>query len=330
MNIKDLKLVFISLFFSIWSNLSAIYFLVLFSILLIFIIYKSRNEIRVKNHLLIIIISSLIILVINLFPLIKTLKSPDTFGGKIGIFHDTIVSYISHYIHFNEQIERHNNFTPDWKYVEIYGLIFLLLWLILTLTSLLFDTNIKIKKIQHYSLFLLIGSAIISKILFLWKGVPFPMDRTALLFSMPFYIGICVSFERMILKQKLYYIPLIIVITALSWHFANAVTFERTIEWWQNGDAKHLVSCMKEEFKQNPPNGKVKFGVEGWQYHSLAFYTEVEFKDQMDLIWTDLSNNDRHFDYVFVPNHMKDKVWKEYEIIQTFKWCTLYKLKKPI
>jgi len=147
---------------------------------------------------------------------------------------------------------------------------------------------------------------------------------------MPFYIGICVSFERMILKQKLYHIPLIIVISALTWHFAKAVTFERTIEWWQNGDAKHLVSYMKEEFKQNPPNGKVKFGVEGWQYHSLAFYTEVEFKDQMDLIWTDLSNNDRHFDYVFVPNHMKDKVWKEYEIIQTFKWCTLYKLKKPI
>jgi len=101
-SLQHLRNTFIALFLAVWSNFSTLYLLVLMVILFCIEIYNNKNKIDVKRHLIYIIISCLLIMIIIICPLIETLTSGDTFGGKTGIFQDCIVNYISpmngHYI----------------------------------------------------------------------------------------------------------------------------------------------------------------------------------------------------------------------------------------
>jgi hypothetical protein len=328
LSLQQLRNTFVALFIAVWSNFSSLYLLALMVILFCFEIYNNKKKIDVKRHLIFIAVACLVILIIIIFPLIKTLSSKDTFGGKTGLFQDCIVNYINQFIHHNSQLNRHAIFTPGWKYIEITGIIILSLWVILQLISFLFKADNRLTKIHNYSLFLILGVASIAKFLFIFFGTPYPTARTELLFSVPFYLSICIAFERIISMEKHVVIALWLIIGVLTWHFSYSVTFENTIEWWQNGDAKRVVSYLKEELNDNKSDKVLRMGVEGWQYHSLAFYTEVEFKDILTIYWTDLSSND-NWDYLFVPFNLTDKVWDNYVAIKKFKHGTLYRLKEP-
>lgn len=324
LSLTHLRNVFIALFVSIWSNFSALYFLLLFSVLTGFVIYKNRHQIDYKKHLLYIAIACSAILLVIFLPLIRTLASDQTFGGKTGIFQDCVVHYINQYIHFDHNIDRYKVCAPGWKLTEVLAVICLLFWALIHFVSFLFPTKENIAKVQYYSLALLAGIVLIVKILFIWKGVPYPTARTVLLFSMPFYSGVCATCERIILKQKNAVIALFVFISFLTFHFFSAVTFENTLEWWQNGDAKRVVAFLKEDLKNVKKDKVLVFGIEGWHYHSMAFYTEVEFKDIMKTQWTDLQTL-KGFDYVYVPFHLKDRIPNSFEVAGTFKHGILFK-----
>jgi hypothetical protein len=114
-SIPLLRNMFIALFIAVWANFSTLYLVLLISILLFLEIYKSKNKIEAKQHIIFIIVSCLMTFVIILFPLLKTLASGDTFGGNTGLFQDCIVNYISQYIHHNPKLDRHAFYMPNWK-----------------------------------------------------------------------------------------------------------------------------------------------------------------------------------------------------------------------
>ena len=309
---------------AVWSNLSAFYLLALMALLVLYETYSNREKIDFKRHLLYVAVACIVIAAINLLPLLKTVTSGDAFGGRAGLFQDSIVNYANQFIHFNSEINRLAVVGNGWKMTEVVGMILFCMWIILHLFSYFFKTDVRLSKMQHYTLFLVIGVAIIAKILFVFFDVPYPTARTQLLYSIPFYLGICVAFERIIAVKRSFIVIPWLIIVFLGWHFIYSVTFENTFEWWQNGDAKRVVRYLKEEIGESKPDRVLKLGIEAWQFPSMAFYTENEFKDVMTTHWTDLST-DGEYDYLFVPFHLAGKVWEGYEPDRRFKHGQLYK-----
>lgn len=322
---RSLKLIFFWMFISVWSNFSALYLLAGILILISYELLKKKDLETTKQHILIAIIAMSILSIIIFLPLIRTIASGETYGGKSGLFNDCIVNYINQYIHHNPKIERHMVVAPDLKLIQILGFIILLLWVSVQAFSFLYKSSPRANKMHIQTFFLIFFVALISKLLFHFNGTPFPTGRTQLLFSIPFYFGICIALERIILNTRVGYYLLGICLTFLVWHFSYSVTFRNTVEWWQNGDAKYVVSYFKENLDWNSNRKVLNLGAENWQYHSLAFYTEVEFEGKMDIHWTDLSSN-QYYDYLVVPNHRHSEVFCEYVKIKEFKFCSLYKL----
>lgn len=318
-----LKLMFFSLFIAVWSNFLSLYILAGILVLLFYHhLFIHRTE-KSKNVLICSIVYTLLIIVVVVFPLIKTLASPISYGGRNGIFQDMIVHYIRQFIHFNPMVDRHAIFVEGWLNIEIYGIIVLLLWIAFTAFSFVFEVKKEISKMQIISLFLVIFVAIISKVLFVLKGTPIPMGRTQLIFGIPFFLGICIAFERIILKRKNFASLLIVVACGMVLHFAKSFNFVNTIEWWQNGDAK-VVSSFLKSYNTSDNNSKIKrLGAENWQFHSLAFYIKSQIGDRYEIIWTDLSG-ELTFDYILVPHSRKSEVPKDYHIIKEFEKTTLF------
>ncbi|MEO6130541.1 MAG: hypothetical protein ABIQ02_01745, partial [Saprospiraceae bacterium] len=229
-------------------------------------------------------------------------------------------------IHFNPHINRHAVFAPGWKYIEVAGIVFLLLWLLFQITGTLIKSSIRLAKMQYYCLFLVFGIAVIAKFLFTFFNIPLPTGRTELLYSVPFYLGICVVFEIIILKWRFAVIQVWLITIFLCWHTYSSVNFDKTIEWWQTGDAKRVVRYLNEELVGKSNHKKLTIGIETWQYPSLAFYTETVFTDELNTQWTDLSV-DNHYDYLFVSEEKLNKVWPDYELVKKFRYGNLYKLK---
>lgn len=326
LKIKNLRYAFISLFFAVWANFSALYVLALMVVLFSYLIYSNRKTIRSKQAFMEMAVACGVIAVIIIVPLFKTLRSEESYGGKTGLFQDTVVNYIHQFIHFNPYINRHAVFAPGWKYIEVAGIVFLLLWLLFQITGMLIKSSIRLTRLQYYCLFLVLGIAGIAKFLFMVFHVPLPTGRTELLYSVPFYLGICVVFEIIILKWKFAVIPVWMITIFLGWHTYSSINFDKTFEWWQTGDAKRVVRYLHEDLggKSNPT--KLTIGIETWQYPSLAFYTETVFKDELNTQWTDLSV-DNHYDYLFVSEEKINKVWPDYDLVKKFRYGTMYKLK---
>lgn len=323
-SIKSFNLLYFCLFISIWSNFSALYLLLAVNIIILF---ENRNEIsdiKIRRYLLLSVAYSCLIGVIIIFPILKTLSSPIVYGGNTGIFQDMIVNYISLYIHHNPKIDRHLQITQDWKLIEILGIVFFLLWVALISFSLTFEANKKIKVAQNVFLFFILIVVFFSKFLFIFNQTPYPTGRTQLLFSIPFYMGICIAFERIILHRKRFIVTLYLVIILLLTHFFYSLNFVNTIDWWQNGDAKEIANFMKNEIKTNKNKQLKTLGAENWQYHSLAFYIKGQFQNSLEIIWTDLSDKNR-YDYLLVPHHRKSEVPQNYDQIKEFGKTTLYK-----
>lgn len=323
---KYLRNTFIALFLAVWSNFSALYLQLLISGLMVWVMYQHRRSIDYKRHFLYVAIANCAVLLIIFLPLLRTLASDQTFGGKTGVFQDCVVHYINQYIHFDRHINRHETWTSGWKLTEVLAVMFLLAWSLIHLISFLFPSRESLIKIQAYSLFLLAGVAALAKILFVWKGVPYPTARTVLLFSIPFYTGICATSERIIQHHRKAIFVLYLFLTLLCYHFFSAVTFENTLEWWQNGDAKRVLRYLKDDLKTAGNSEVLTFGVDGWFYHSIAFYTEKAFNGKMETKWSDLQSVEA-FDYVYASFEHQNKVPASFEAVATFKHGVLYRSK---
>lgn len=323
---KHIRNAFIALFLAVWSNFSALYLLLLISGLMVWVIYQNRRAIDYKRHFLYVAIANFTILFIIFLPLLRTLASDQTFGGKTGIFQDCVVHYVNQFIHFDRHISRREVWAPGWKLTEVLAVMFLLTWGLMHLISFLFPAPKNLIKIQAYSLFLLAGVAALAKILFVWKGVPYPTARTVLLFSIPFYTGVCATSERIIQQHKKAVILLYVFVALLCYHFFSAVTFEHTLEWWQNGDAKKVLHSLKNDLKGQKSDRELTFGVDGWFYHSIAFYTEEAFKDKMKTKWSDLQSV-ADYDYVYASFEHQNKVPGTFEVVASFKHGVLYRAK---
>jgi hypothetical protein len=259
----------------------------------------------------------------------ETMASKDTFGGKTGVFQDCVVHYINQYIHFDHHINRQEVWPSGWKLTEVLAVLFLLMWALIHFVSFLFPAKGMLAKIQFYSLALLAGVVVLVKVLFVWKGLPYPTARTELLFSMPFYLGVCATAERIILQYKKAVVILYVFVALLAYHFGSAVTFENTLEWWQNGDAKRVLTFLQNDLKDVKSDKMLVFGVDGWFYHSIAFYTEVAFKDKMKTQWSDLKSV-TEYDYVYASFEHKDKIPGSFEAVATFRHGVVYKARGKV
>jgi hypothetical protein len=329
LSLLTLRKVFIALFISVWSNFSALYFLLLFSGLIVWVVFRNRGQIDYKKHLLYVAIAGCAAMIVVFIPLMQTLASKDTFGGKTGIFQDCVVQYINQFIHFDHHISRRETWPSGLKLTEVLAALFLLTWAMMHFISFLFPAEKPLTNVQYYTLVLLAGVAVLAKSLFVWKGVPYPTARTELLFSMPFYMGVCATAERIILQYKKAVLILYVYVALLAYHFGSAVTFENTLEWWQNGDAKRVLRCLQHDLKDEKSDRILVFGVEGWYYHSIAFYTEVAFKNRMQTKWSDL-HSVAEYDYVYASFENKDKIPTSFEAVATFKHGVLYKARGKV
>jgi hypothetical protein len=313
-----------ALFIAVWSNFSAIYFIVLFGLMFLYQFYKNWKTKDMRLHFAYLYFTYIFLALVISVPFYRTLKSGETFGGKTGFFHDSVVSYIDRFIHHSPRIGRFERFNEAWLMVEISAMVLIGIWVLSQVISLILKASSNLKTLHYYTLFQCLGIVILAEILFKVAQSPFPTARTNLLFSFPFFLCLIGAFETIALRFRWILGFFTLITTFLIWQFTLCFNFENTFEWWQNGDAKRVLSYMKNDISTTKKATKIRFGVEGWQYPSIAFYGETTYKDIMTVHWSAIVEND-NFDFVYVPFEMKDKVWAGFRPVQSFKHGILFK-----
>ncbi|MBK7806189.1 MAG: hypothetical protein IPJ51_07820 [Saprospiraceae bacterium] len=165
-SIKSLKYIFFWMFISIWSNFSALYLLAGMILILMYELFKNKDLEIIKQHTIVSIISLSFISIIIFLPLIRTIASGETYGGKTGLFSDCVVNYINQYIHHNPKIDRNKMIPPELKLTQILGFITFLLWISFQAYSFLCKSNKLANKMHLQTFLLILVVAMISKILF--------------------------------------------------------------------------------------------------------------------------------------------------------------------
>jgi hypothetical protein len=182
-----------------------------------------------------------------------------------------------------------------------------------------------VRAVQYNALFQFLGVLIISKCLFLFFKAPYPMGRTSLLFSFPFWLSFIAASDILVQRWRIGYSLFLVFIPFLLWHFSQAANLDNTREWWRAGDAKQVIAYLESEITNQSLEKPVCIAVEAWQYCSIAFYTEGEHKDIMKAKWTDLSNPLDGCSYLFLSNEFQDKVWAGYKPVKIFRHGVLYR-----
>ena len=130
----------------------------------------------------------------------------------------------------------------------------------------------------------------------------------------------------MVERYKALKVLFIWVTPFLFWHFYICLNLDNTREWWQQGDAKRVLSYMTHYIDTQKPQKVITVAAEGFQYFPLSFYAEPEYDAVLKIEFTELKK-DSPFDFVFVPNHRVKEVWAGYEQVVVFKHGTLFKRK---
>jgi hypothetical protein len=160
------------------------------------------------------------------------------------------------------------------------------------------------------------------------KNTPIPCGRTQIVYSIPFYLGICAALEILFQKWKKSIVLSITIFVFLIWHFISAFTLLNTIEWWQNGDAKIVCAYFIEKLKNTDTLHPITIGAEKWQYHSLAFYINTQLAPKAIIEYAVVIDH-KDYDYLVSPIWEHEKVGKQYQLIQQLNRCNIYKLKTP-
>lgn len=92
-------------------------------LILMYELFKNKDLEIIKQHTIVSIISLSFISIIIFLPLIRTIASGETYGGKTGLFSDCVVNYINQYIHHNPKIDRNKMIPPELKLTQILGFI---------------------------------------------------------------------------------------------------------------------------------------------------------------------------------------------------------------
>jgi hypothetical protein len=323
---KHLFLVMLGNFIAIFSNFSALYIYFLMALIIVYNLYQNASASDFKKCLLVFIGGSVFIFIVNIIPFLVVLFNSDIYGGHTGLYQDCVVNYISQFIHHNPYINRHFINANGWKLIEVLGVEIGLGALLLVGGSYIIKATKALNQFQNICLLLLIGTAVIVKFLAVTKGVPLPSGRTQLLFSIPFYLLICIAIERIITQKPYFIIVPVLFFLTLGWHFYNSLTFYNTIEWWRNGDGKEMAAYFKTLIDNKTITKQVQIGVDGWQNPSFSFYSEVTHNNLTNNNWTDFTGV-YNYDYLIVPNFENIKINNDYLLIKQFKKCNIYKHK---
>lgn len=326
LTLKHLSWFFFSLFLSVWSNFSALYFLALLSVAVCWIQYSNHKKISLSKHILTNIISLVLIFAIVSVPLLKTLEYGAPIGGHNGLFQDSIVFYINQWFHFNLHLNRHLVLSSGWKLLEVLGVLGLLIFVGLQASSLFFNTQRRTKKLHWTLIYLVLGSVLIIEFVFHFLNTPFPLGRTVLLFSIPVILSVCVAYERMISKCSGSIILSISILAFLLWHFANCLNFETTMEWYGNGDGKVIARYIKTELKKSNSNLKLKLGIEQEEHNGMFFYTKYDpfIKSKLSTYYVTIDSIPA-YDYLVVTKKFNEQVPKNYILEKEFKRANLYR-----
>jgi len=328
LSLKHLNWFLLSIFLSVWSNFSALYFLGLLSFALFQIQFSNYKKKGMSIHVFVSVISFILILAVVSVPLLKTLKFGEPFGGHNGFFQDTIVFSIYQWFHFNVALDRHLVLANGWRLVEVLGLLGLLIYIGLQVSSLFFKKHFSAQRLHWTLLYLVFGAILIIELLFHFFNTPYPLGRTALLFSIPIMLSVCVAYERMITKVRGGRILSISILAFLLWHFVMCLNFETTIEWWGNGDGKVISTYIKTELKKNKNLNNLKLGIEQEEHNSMFFYTKYDpyIRSKMSTHFFNISSIP-NYDYLVVTKKWNDKIPKQYILEKEFKRANLYRLK---
>jgi hypothetical protein len=308
------------LFLSIWSNFSVLYFFPLFSLLFLFQYFEDRKTTFFK-HFILLSIGYLIIIGIVSVPIYLTIKSNETHGGTVSLFQDSLVSYVDFYIISNDRINRFLRFNDKWTWEEISCMAIVFSWFLFQFFSFYFAKNDKKKSIHIDMLFLLFGTAIIVESLFHLFKAPYPLARTTLLYSFPFYFCFILAYEKIAIKVKSISLLLSLILIFITWNFYLCFNMENTREWWREGDAKRVLSYLKEKKKDEK---EITLAAESWQFCSLVFYGDTKYKGIIKVRWTILDGNEKD-DFLYTGTEFKTKVPKRYKPIKEFTHGILYK-----
>jgi hypothetical protein len=326
-NLSHLVHVLIGLFIGVWGNFSFLYLAFFLGLMLLHAFYDTKSARFDWTHFTYTVFAYVSIAVVNAIPLYKTIISHRAYGGTIGLFQDTAVIGVERFIHSNEKIERFGKFTDTWTYLESAAAIILAIFAIIHVLNLLLKTNRpNLKRLYFMALFQTIGVAILVKILFITTQSPYPMGRTALLFSFPFLVSTIAAVDILLERfQKLAYI-FILILPILTWHFSECYNLRNTREWWLIGDAKNAISYMKDHLGSQNLSKIAQLGAESSQFHPLDFYATPELDSVLHVEFTDLTKTET-FDYLFVSIFRKNEVPKNFEPLKEFKKGILFKKK---
>jgi hypothetical protein len=328
LNLADLRRVIIGLFLGVWSNFSMLYLVLFFGFMFLHVFYRQKKADFVLKHFVCLVLGYLFIIAVNVVPLYKSIKGSEIYGGATGIFKDIVVGAINGFLH-SGKIGRFDQFNENWTRLEVFGIIGLVLWTLIQGFSFWITTDRKNVKAIHYAaLFQTVGVALLVKVLFIFAKSPYPMGRTALLFSFPFLIATIAAFDILLARYRKLSYSFVVIIPFLYWHISNCANLFNTFEWWQAGDAKEVVAYMKDYINVNKPQKILKLGAEGYQYFPLEFYTIPQYNNELIVEYLYLTRETTHCDFLFVPTYRAKDVWSSYEPLKVFKRGTLFK-KKP-
>jgi Dolichyl-phosphate-mannose-protein mannosyltransferase len=308
------------LFLSIWSNFSVLYFFPLFGILFLHHSYNKKGYDALK-HLLILITGYLVIIGIVAYPIFLSIKSKEVSGGTISIFQNSIISFIDYLIISNERMDRYLRYNKNWSWEEVVSMAILIAWIVMQVISLKILKKANRPSIHVDMLVLFFGNVLIVQALFYLFKAPYPLGRTALLFSFPFYFCFVIALEKIYLKFRPIAILLSMVVISLIWNFYWSFNMENTREWWREGDAKRVLSYLNSI---KPKDKEITLAAESWQYFSLVFYGDTQYKGIIKVNWTPLNGNEKE-EFLFAEAEYKTKVPKRYKPMKEFAHGILYK-----
>ena len=268
---RTLVLCLVGLFISVYGNFSAIYLLLLFGIAIVFEIYKNKKSQNAENYFLILISGYILITGIIALPLLHTLHSSEiSSGGSESLFKDYFVSYIDQYIYFNWRINKNGTIGLESLHQkEIYAAGLLIIWVLIQFFSRRFISNTNLKLVQAQTLFQTVGLIIIFKIFYAAFHTPFPINRSALLFSFPMILCGIAGFERIAQRYKYIQLSFLLLVPFLLWHSYMCFNIKYSTEWWRAGDAKEVLKYVKDVYATDKTTKPITIGAEGWQHGGI-------------------------------------------------------------
>jgi hypothetical protein len=319
--IKNLTYHLVFLFLSIWSNFSVLYFFPLFGILFLYQWYENRKSFFALKHFLIFSIGYIIIVGIVAIPIFLAIKSNETHGGLRSLFQDSMMSYVDSFINTNARMNRFLRFNEQWSWEEICAIIIISSWFVMQFISIRINKNTKIQYLHWAMLFFFFGTSIIVEVLFRVLKAPYPLARTTLLYSFPFYFCFIIAYEKIASKYKSIAVLMALILLFQTWNFYWSFTMENTKEWWREGDSKRVLAYLKEIKKGE---NEVSLAADSWQYFSLVFYGDTQYKGIIKVNWRPLDGNEKD-DYLFAGIEYKQNVPNRYKIIKEFTHGILFK-----